>query len=287
MDAIDIAARLIGAFYVFGGVIALHAIARDALLDKAIASITLSDENPDEALKRRILTVASLLTAVSGGALVLMAGVAPWLFLLNLICQAGWLAYARKRFPPADEDEGRGRRQVANAALVWGVITAIVIWLDFDGRLGSPADPWPPLMLAAGGLGLLVWIARHLAWKPARAPAFETDEPESAEPPARVRLSLRYGYQTFWDADDGRALNPYDHLPTDLATRLLVWEDRFHVAVDPADPDAGPRFSPQEALAHAAEGRAIAAELTAIFGEGAVEGPVLETEPAWPDQPRP
>lgn len=282
MDGIDIAARLIGAFYVVGGLMGLHAAARDALLDKALAALTSTPPHPDEALRRRILATGAVLTGLSGGALVLLAGVASWLFLSNLAFQAGWLIFAARRFPPMDAEETVGRRRVANAAVVWAAATAAVLWLDFAGRLGSPADPRPLALLALGGGGMVAWLLRHLLWKPNTPPAFDfTEDDEPRPPPARVRLVLRYGYGTLWDAEDGRTLNPYDHLPHELAARLLTWEDDFHIAVDPYAPEAGPRFAPADAEAHAVEGEAIAVELRAIFGDDNVEGPTVELdEPA-------
>lgn len=281
MDAIDIVARLIGAFYIFGGWAGLRAAARDALLDKALAALTLKPPHPDEAIRRNIMIFGTLLTAVSGGALALLAGIAPWLFLANLAFQAGWLVYARKRFPPQDEEEALGRRQVARASVIWAVLTAMVLWLDYDGRLGSPLALWPPLVLLAGAAAMLFWIGRHLMWNPAQAPSFDFDDEQEAEPivhPTRVKLALRYGYQTLWDADTGRGVNPYDHLPHELAMRLLSWEDAFHLAVDPHDPSGGPDFTPEEAAAHAAEGEAIAEALRHIFGPDSVEGPIVEQD---------
>ena len=280
MDVIDITARLIGAFYAFGGVLALRAIAADAVLDRALASIAMSRPDPDDELRRRVLTAASVVTAASGGAVGLQSGLAPWLFMLNLGLQAGWLAWARVRFPPRDADEILGRRRVARAAAVWAGATAIVLWLDLDGRLGPVSEPWPPLALAVGVVAMLAWILPQLAWKPGPTPAFgeEPDGQAVVVAPRRVRLALRYGFQTLWDADDGRALNPFDHLPDALATRLLAWEDAFHDAFDPHEPDAGPQFAPARAEAHELEGLAIAAELRALFGEDAVDGPFTQHE---------
>lgn len=278
MDAIDIVARLVGAFYAFGGVMTLRAIAMDAVLDTALASITLSRPDRDDELRRRVLTALSLVTAASGGALVLLSGLSPWLFLLNLGLQAGWLVWARTRFPPQDDEEAQGRRRVARAAVAWAGATAIVLWLDFDDRLGSILDPWPPSILAAGVAAMLIWILPHLTWKPGPTPAFgeEPDGQAVVVPPRRVRLALRYGFQSLWDADDGRALNPYDHLPEALAARLMAWEDAFHDATDPHDADAGPLFTPAQAESHELEGLAIAAELRTLFGDDAVDGPFIQ-----------
>lgn len=281
MDAIDIIARLIGAFYAFGGVMTLRAIAMDAILDKALASITLGRPDPEEDLRRRVLTGLSIVTAASGGALLLLGGLATWLFLLNLGLQAGWLVWAKTRFPPEDEDDARGRRQSARAAAVWAGATAIVLWLEFAGRLGPLTDLWVPLALTVGAGVMLAWILPHLTWKPGPTPAFgeEPDGRAVIVPPRRVRLALRYGFQTLWDAEDGRALNPFDHLPEALAERLLAWENAFHDATDPYDPDAGPAFSSTEAERHEAEGLAIAAELRALFGSDAVDGPFIQHSP--------
>lgn len=284
MDGIDIFARLLGACYLAGAFLTLRAIATDAMLDKALTALTLGEADAADQDRRRLLTALSLLTAASGGALLLLAGIAPWLFLLNLAGQAGWLVYARKRFPPQDDDEALGRRRSTNAAVVWTAATAIVIWLDFAGRLGRVTDPWPPAILAAAVAAMLAWMLGHLRWTPTPPEPFDHGDDSEGEPivhPVRVRLALRYGYQTLWDADDGRALNPYDHLDPELATRLLVWEDAFHLAVDPEAPDAGPQFTEEQAASHAAEGLAIAAELAAVFGAGHVEGPAaMPTEAA-------
>jgi hypothetical protein len=94
--------------------------------------------------------------------------------------------------------------------------------------------------------------------------------------PARVRLVRRYGYQPLLDADSGYPVDIFEHLPESLAARLRTWENDFHDAVDPYDPDAGPAFSPTEALAHDEEGEAIAEALRAEFGDSNVEGPLHE-----------
>ena len=279
MDAIDIAARLVGVFYTFGGIVALRALAMDSVLDQALASITLSRPDPDGVLRRWILAATSVVTGVSGLSLVLLSGWAASLFLLNLGLQAGWLVFAARRFPPTDDAEALGRRRVANAAVIWAVATAMVLWLRFDGRLGALTDPWRGAILVAAAVAMAVWVARQLVWNPGPRPAFgeEPDGMPVIPPrPERVRLVLRYGYRPLFDADTGYAVDTYAHLPEDLAARLAAWEDAFDDAVDPYDPEAGPAFSEAEALAHAREGEAIVAALRAEFGDGNVEGPIRE-----------
>ena len=279
MDAIDITARLVGAFYTFGGVVTLRALAMDSVLDHALASITLSRPDRDDLFRRWVLAATSVVTGVSGLSLVLLSGWAVWLFLLNLGLQAGWLVLAAKRFPPADESEARGRRQVARAALIWAVASAMVLWLNAEGRLAALDIGWREATLAATALAMGGWIARQLMWNPGPRPAFgeESDGMPVVVPrPTRVRLVRRYGYQPLLDADTGYPVDIFEHLPEVLAERLRTWENDFHDAVDPYDPDAGPAFSPEEATAHALEGEAIAAALRAEFGDENVEGPVRE-----------
>ncbi len=277
MDAIDITARLIGVFYTFGAVVTLRALAMDSVLDQALASISLSRPDPDDVLRRWILAATSVVTGVSGLSLVLLSGWAPWLFLLNLGLQAGWLVFAARRFPPTDESEALGRRRVANAAVIWAVATAMVLWLGSDDRLGALSDRLHLAILAAAALAMVAWVARQLAWNPGPRPAFgeEPDGMPVVQPrPVRVRLVRRYGYQPLLDADTGYPVDTFEHLPEALAERLRTWENAFHDAVDPYDPDAGPAFSEAQARAHDLEGEAIAAALRAEFGEDNVEGPV-------------
>lgn len=279
MDAIDITARLVGAFYVFGGIVALRAVALDSVLDQALASMTRDRPDPEDVLRRRILAATSVVTGVSGLSLVLLSGWAVWLFLLNLGLQAGWLVFAARRFPPADESEAQGRRQVARAALIWAVATAMVLWLNAEGRLAALDIGWREATLAAAALAMGGWIARQLMWNPGPRPAFG-EEPDGMPVvlprPTRVRLVRRYGYQPLFDADTGHPVDIFEHLPEVLAERLRTWENDFHDAVDPYDPEAGPAFSPAEALAHDQEGEAIARALRAEFGDSNVEGPVQE-----------
>ena len=279
MDAIDITARLVGAFYVFGGIVALRALAMDSVVDQALASLTLSRPDPDEVLRRWILAATSVVTGVSGLSLVVLSGWAPWLFLLNLGLQAGWLVFAGKRFPPEDDADAVGRRQVANAALIWAVATAMVLWLNLQDRLAPLTDPWRGAVLVAGALAMAGWVGRQLVWNPGPRPAFgeEPDGMPILEPrPARVRLVLRYGYLPLMDADTGLAVDADEHLPEALARRLSAWETAFHDAIDPHDPGAGPDFTDAQARAHEQEGQAIAAALRAEFGDDNVEGPVRE-----------
>lgn len=279
MDAIDITARLVGAFYTFGGIVALRALAMDSVLDQALASITRSRPDPEDLLRRRVLAATSVITGVSGLSLALLSAWAPWLFLLNLGLQAAWLVFAARRFPPTDDSEALGRRRVANAAVIWAVATAMVLWLRAEDRLGALTDRWPAAILVVAALGMAAWVARQLAWNPGPRPAFgeEPDGMPITQPrPTRVRLVRRYGYQPLLDADTGYPVDTFEHLPEALAERLRTWENDFHDAVDPYDPDAGPDFSEARAQAHDLEGEAIAAALRAEFGDDNVEGPLQE-----------
>lgn len=287
MDLMDILPRFVGAFYAVGGWFALRALLTSDMLDRVLSALrTTPGSTRNDAIRRWVLGGAGLVTCISGVALVLMSRWALPLFVVNLAAQAGWLVWARTAFPPEDEEDVEGRRAVINAAIGYAAVTALVFWLDARGRLGPFADPLPIMVLGLSALTLGAWLVKHLSWNPGALPQDWDDpmphhEPERREP-LRLRLEPRIGDWSLWDADDGRGIDPQVYLPPDLAERLEAWEDAHQQALDPEDPDGPVRFETRKAaLAHLEAGRALVADLEAIYGLGSVEGPVYEVGP-WP-----
>lgn len=272
--AIDIAARLIGAFYAFGGWLALRYLLTDDLLDKMIAALKVAQPEPRDVVRRRVLACVGLLTCLSGVALLLLSQWAVVLFLVTLAAQAALLVWAGRAFPPRDAADRQGRRATINAAIVYAAMTAVVLWLQSDGRLSSWTDPVGPAAMVLVGGALGVWMWGHLKWK---AGEVEDDEPwpefePDLHPPTRVRLAPVIGDWTLWDADDGRGLDPFTYLPEELAQRVEQWEAARERALDPEDVFGPPRFAtPAAAGEYAEERRAIVAALEAVFGAGNVE----------------
>jgi hypothetical protein len=280
MDAIEIVARAIGAFYVIGAVIGLRAIAGDAVLDKALSALSLKPIPRADILRRRAMVTIVSATGLGGIALTLMSGWAPLLFLTCLGLQAGWLAWARSAFPPQDAEETIDRRRAINAAVLWTVATALVLWLNRRDRLAPLADPVAPAAMAFAAAAAGIWVLPHLAWRPASPQMFSEPLPLEPDPrPDRVRLHVRYGYVPLWDADRSRALDPRDWLPDTLCDRLLAWEAAYCDAIDPEAWERGPAFSVEQAAAHAAEGALVVAAMREAFGGTVrVEGPFYGDE---------
>ncbi len=122
-------ARALGAFYLLGGLFALKAARDNDVLDRMLASIEMAPIPPAERLRSAALWLGGGLTVASGLALLLLSPWAVWLFLLNLVFQALYLAAASRWLKPEGELDALGRRRTINAALLWTCATiAVAIW---------------------------------------------------------------------------------------------------------------------------------------------------------------
>lgn len=285
MDTIAIVARFVGAFYIFGGFIALRLMRMDKLLDAAISAIDLKPVHPRERVRRIMLSLGGILTGLSGVALLTLSLWAVPLFIVSLAAQAAWLLWARTNYAPENAGEARGRRQTTNAAIIYAVVTAAVVWLGASGVLAGWAEPLPLLALGFAIISGLVWFA--LGLRPGKRMALDEgfdqdayvpeDPDANAWQPARILVSPRIGGFTLFDADTGEPIYPYQILEADFAYRVDLWEESYQAACDPDLTDSPAFFkSEAEALAFRAEGDAIVAELRLIYGRDNVEGPIYE-----------
>jgi hypothetical protein len=128
-------AYAIGAFYVFGGAVAIRAGRISRLLDRSISGISGAPTPVAEHIRSQYGIVVGVLTLVSGGTLLLLSRWAVAAFLLCAAAQAAYLAWANYALPPKDADEERGRRGGINAFVIYAAATALVIWLDYQGVL--------------------------------------------------------------------------------------------------------------------------------------------------------
>jgi hypothetical protein len=132
-------ARGLGLFYLVGGVLTIRAARMNSILDKALAAIDLTPTPWTERVRAFALWSAVLLTSTGGLSLLLLARWTVWIFVLNLVCQIAYLAFAARWLKPEDALERQGRDQTRNAALIWGVATLAVIWWTGEGVLA-----WTP-----------------------------------------------------------------------------------------------------------------------------------------------
>ena len=164
MDEIDLALRLMGAFYVFGGFVATRAALTSSLIDRALAALSSSRPSAAETPQSLWLLVAANVILAGGVALVLLIDLAAWIFLASALGQAAYLFYVAPRFFDTDDPpDATGRRQSTNAFVVYGAATAAVVWASAVGRLLNWQEmAWQSLALAVAAImahaAYTVWI---------------------------------------------------------------------------------------------------------------------------------
>lgn len=163
MQALDIVLQILGAFYIFAGVVLARSVLTSRLLDQALAAITLTGVDPREKLKERYSLVLAFLIFAGGVALVCLSWIAVWLFLAGTIAQAAFIYWIAPRYiDTAEDDAALGRQQSTNAFVVYGAITALVLWSAQIGRL----KPWAELSDITTGLAAvaLAAFAGYIVW---------------------------------------------------------------------------------------------------------------------------
>ncbi|ODT82755.1 MAG: hypothetical protein ABS76_06780 [Pelagibacterium sp. SCN 64-44] len=280
----DILLRLVGAFYLLAGMIAMRAVVMDRMMDQMLSAISMTPQPAREAQRRWLWGISALAIGMGGAALMVLSLWAVPLFLVGLLTQIVYLVWARKAFPPEDADEAKGRRQTINAAIVYGAASLGVFLAAWTGLLHPWRDLWA-LVVPASGLLILLTMGRHLLWRagtPAGFSGFDTDEPPEDEPVPvpplhRVRLEPGWGRYALVDADSGEDRVPDHYLPVDLADRIHRWDYSFGAHDETRTIYAMFEDAAHEA-AHRREGEAIVAELKTIFGTDNASGPVYPAE---------
>lgn len=237
----EILARLIGVFYVVGGLFVVRVMVMDALMDRMLAGITAGKVPTKDRVRAVLLLTGAVLTALSGLALVMLSAWSTVLFAANVAVQGAWLLIAAKWFRPDDASEAKGRSRTTNAFLGYLAASALVAHLWNTGKLGPWMDPAALSVLGLVTIGLVAWIARGL-WLPTPKAALPSADElgdwsdaapadmEIAPPPPieRLRIAPELGCWPLWDDETGRNC---DHLsmdlPTDLAMAIETWDLAF------------------------------------------------------------
>lgn len=274
MDAIDIAFRLAGGFYLFAGWFGLRAILMDSVLDKALAALSAGKEDPKERGRRWVVGASTVLVGASGAALMTMSAWALPLFLASVAAQAIWIAGARRIFIPAEDDDEASRRQLVNAAILYSAVAVGVAWLWSQGRLAPFDEPVGVVVTALAASGLALWFVYHMAWDAPSLPSFDPppdEEEDDRQAPARIVIAPKFGWQPLVNADTGKRFSHLYWVEESLAHRIEEWDDGFQSAFSADDSPRGPDFpSPQDEAAWRAEGLAIAEALKDIYGPDSV-----------------
>lgn len=155
---------LVGAFYVFAGIVGTRAALTSQLMDHALAAITLEATPRAETLRGYWLVASTQLVLASGLALMTKTVAAFWLF---VACAAGQALYllvlAPLYFDKAEPADALGRRQTTNAFVIYLAATLFVAWAFWTGEL-SPLAGASPLALGAAAAvmaGNFAYVAKH------------------------------------------------------------------------------------------------------------------------------
>jgi len=282
-------ARVLGGFYLVGGLIVLRALAMSRFLEMALAA--LHGLSQKRALLRSVLlSIGGILTALSGVALLALHEAALPLMLANVAMQIVWLLVSARWFPAQDEDDRRGRLSTMRATAMFAGVTLMVLWLERTGKLAFSADPTASMALALSGLGLIVWQAyainkeRHsdlLTFEPVAAGEYP-DEAITSSLPARIHIEPRFYSYAIWDAESGQTLDPESiDIPSELAQRIIDFGLQAGRAFDDEQP-GGSKI--RDAAARApleAEAQAIVAELMPLVGEDNITWRLPEDDEDW------
>lgn len=276
MPGIEILLWIVGAFYAFAGFAATRAGLTSHFMDRAIAAISARKPAAAETMQSYWLLAAAAVIGAGGLALMFLIDVAVWLFVASAAGQAIYLLYLAPRiFDRNEAPDAAGRRSTINAFLIYLASTALVIWAYRNGKLLSiEQSSWPALAIpAALFLAHVVYVVRTLAGSPP-APGLlsglaASDGGEDASPdldPAettRIKVMADYYRYPLWALDEER----YGDFPpealglsSELTHDLNVWAEAFTASLDTDDP-ATPKWSDEEAAAHAAMARPLAIRL--------------------------
>lgn len=267
--------RAAGLFHLVGGLLVLKALAETATLDLFAAQIA-GGVRPRDRARAILLGLGAIVTTLAGAALVALDRAALGLVVANLVLQGAWLGFAARTFPPEDEDDRRGRRQVTNAFFGWIALTAVVVWAATGGAVRFEANPAIEFGLGVAGLGLVatggLFLRRSgvLAAGGSFLAADTDDDDREAAPfvqPTSIVLAPEVGCWPVWDGDDGRNLDPHRlDLPEDLLSAIVAFEDRVIEALD-VDHEDGPAIADRAVEARLeGEATALARALEAVYG---------------------
>lgn len=173
--------RFLGAFYVFAGVVAGRAALMSALMDTALAGITLKKVSPRERALSLWLAASAWLVFAGGVLLMVLAREAMWAFILCALTQGFYLTIAAPYyFDTEDPPDPTGRRQTTNAFFIYVAATLLVIWASAAHL--TPLDSLHPWLNGAVWLALAAYTG-FMIWQSVAVsclPSVDRSAPEAA-----------------------------------------------------------------------------------------------------------
>ncbi|MBR0648955.1 hypothetical protein GXW78_04725 [Roseomonas terrae] len=259
--SLTLLAVAIGLFYVVAGLMLLRRLPAEAMLDQMLAALG-DGSAPAERRRTQIWMLGGTLVFASGLSLAVLSRWAPAFFVAAALLQAGYLAWASRALPTADEATRRGRRSVVQALVVYTVATAIVLWLDRQGVWRAWIEP--PLLELPALLGIAAAVAglllRQAFWT---ALALPFAGPLSPSGPRMVRLQPAFGLPPLRDHAQDALIDAADlDLDGALVARIAAWDAQFQGCVE-TEPPSFPDLAAEQAWFE--EGLSIAGDIQASW----------------------
>lgn len=273
MSGIDVALRLLGAFYIVAGLLVVRAFAMSRLLDHALQRLAGVKQGRAEAIRAAWNVATAILTFAGGVALVLLWDGAAALFAASLAWQGLYIGWVAPRLlDPTDPPDPAGRQQSINASAIYSAATGWVLWAWWHERLVAWGD-LPAGPVVAGAVSI-AFMAGYVVWAGLRPPQFGSGsrlgtfsnpddvgdhgfDPASAR---QIKVMAEIDSHPLWVMDDGRHFDVPPSalgLSDDLGRDLVRWSDAYAACFEIGDA----RRQDACLVQHAAEGRRLAERL--------------------------
>ena len=126
-------ARLVGAFYVFAGVLTVRQAINNWRLERVLGAFL--GTPPSEKAADVMLSIIAVLTLLSGLTLAFLSRWAAPAFVACWLAQAGYLLWAPRWHVPEEPELRKLRRATINAFAVYTAPTLSVLWWSQSGVL--------------------------------------------------------------------------------------------------------------------------------------------------------
>ena len=126
-------ARLVGAFYVFAGVLTVRQAINNWRLERVLGAFL--GTPPSEKAADVMLSIIAVLTLLSGLTLAFLSRWAAAAFVACWLAQAGYLLWAQRWHVPEQPELLKLRRATINAFAVYTAPTLSVLWWSQSGVL--------------------------------------------------------------------------------------------------------------------------------------------------------
>ena len=126
-------ARLVGAFYVFAGVLTVRQAINNWRLERVLGAFL--GTPPSEKAADVMLSIIAVLTLLSGLTLAFLSRWAAPAFVACWLAQAGYLLWAQRWHVPEEPELRKLRRATINAFAVYTAPTLSVLWWSQSGVL--------------------------------------------------------------------------------------------------------------------------------------------------------